>query len=155
MDINGKLVRRVDQLIEWYGDGEDGSSPTRQQWRHVVSRREDKPVTFINFFKIRDSSCYPRHSLLEQMPVTGEEAFDLYAKVSIPAVGKVGGKFLLLAPFEATFIGKDEDWSVVAVGEYPNTIAALELYEDSAYRSVFIHRSAACERQKVLICTPQ
>ena len=85
--------------------------------------------------------------------MSGEAAFQQYAGVSVPTVEKVGGKFLLLAPFEATFLGADEDWDLVAVGSYPNASAALDLYENENYRNAFEHRRAACSVQKVLVCT--
>ena len=70
---------------------------------------------------------------------------------SIPGMARAGGTFLMVAPFEATLIGPEEDWDLVAVGSYPNLQAFLDLYRDEAYRAAFRHRSAACARQKVLI----
>jgi uncharacterized protein (DUF1330 family) len=65
---------------------------------------------------------------------------------------RVGGAFLLVAPFQASFVGQDEDWDLVAVGRYPNLQAFLDLHRDEGYRAAYRHRTAGCERQKVLIC---
>ena len=143
---------RVRRLLDHYGDGAGGAAPTAAQWRHVVERPADGPITLINFFKMRDRADYPEGSGAPEAPGSGEEAFARYAEVSVPSLDKVGGKFLLLAPFEASFLGEEEDWDLVAIGSYPNTESLLALYEDPDYRAVFFHRAAACARQKVLIC---
>ena len=77
----------------------------------------------------------------------------VYAEVSMPALHKAGGKFLLVAPVEGMFAGVPEDWDLVAIGSYPNTDALLALFEDGAYQAAFHHRTAACQRQKVLLCS--
>ena len=143
--------QRADQFVAWYGDGSDGASPTKSQWGYITSRPSDEPVTLINFFKLRDKALYAEHVYSNDEDRTGQDAFDLYAAVSIPTLEKVGGKFLLVAPFEASFLGVNEDWDLVAIGSYPNNGALLDLFEDTDYRAVFHHRTAACERQKVFI----
>lgn len=144
----------VHKLIEdfgnWYGDGADGGCPRAEQWARVLSRDPDKPVALINFFKLRETALYVGDRV-SHTPVTGQEAFSRYADISIPTMERVGGKFLLVAQFEGSFVGQDEDWDLVAIGSYPNLQAFLDLYRDETYRSVFHHRTAACEKQKVLI----
>lgn len=83
--------------------------------------------------------------------VSGEEAFNRYASVSVPTLERVGGHFLHVGPFAGQFIGEDEDWDIIAIGSYPGRQALVDLYSDEGYRSVFVHRIAACARQKVLM----
>ncbi len=149
MDKTQTNENRADQLIAWYGDGSDGTSPNRSQWLHLMERSTSAPVTFVNFFKMNEKAEYGND---QEAAKTGEEAFAKYADVSVPTVEKVGGKFILLAPFEATFLGAREDWDLVAVGSYPNAAAALDLYENADYRDAFKHRRAGCSKQKVLVC---
>jgi len=153
MNANQNIEGRVDQLIGWYGDGANGASPTRSQWRRILDRPDNIPVTLVNFFKLRGQAEYGPNPSGTGESGTGQDAFDRYAKVSVPTLGKVGGKFLLVAPFEGTFVGEDEDWDLVAIGSYPNSASLLALFEDSDYRAVFFHRTAACERQKVVVCS--
>ena len=149
MTGNDNIETRLDQLIAWYGEGSDASSPTRQQWRGILERPQHEPITLINFFKLRRQARYPEAAEAS----TGQEAFDRYAAVSVPTVEKVGGRFLLLAPFEASFIGETEDWDLVAIGAYPKTSALFVLLEDPDYRAAYPHRCAALERQKVIACS--
>jgi len=150
MDDNANLEAALDRLTAGYGDGADGSAPTRAQWRALLQRPQDAPITLINFFKMRAAAVYSE-SASDPVP-SGEQAFQRYAEVSVPTVEKVGGRFLLLAPFEFAFMGAHEDWDLVAIGSYPNATALLALLEDAGYRAAYPHRSAALERQKVLAC---
>jgi len=150
MSGNENIDARIAHLAGWYGEGADGSAPTRDQWRALLARPQDQPITLINFFKLRGQAVYPEGAAQEA--ASGEEAFARYAEVSVPTVEKVGGRFLLLAPFEATFMGAGEDWDLVAIGSYPNAAALLTLLEDAAYIAAYPHRTAALDRQKVLAC---
>ncbi|MEM9027963.1 MAG: DUF1330 domain-containing protein [Pseudomonadota bacterium] len=140
---------RVAQFIEAYGDGSDGASPTVNQWRHILTRDPAQPVTLVNLFKMRPQAQY-RDS--RSMSVTGQEAFDRYAEVSIPSLEQVGGKFLLVAPYEAIMVGAEEQWDLIAIGSYPSTTALIALFESPAYCAAFAHRVAACALQKVYVC---
>lgn len=155
MTVNQNHDTLIAQLLAWYGDGSDGAAPTKQQWAHVLSRPKERPITLVNFFKMRDEAIYPASSSYHQNPGTGEEAFARYAEVSIPTLAKIGGKFLSLGPFEKKFIGTEEDWDVTAIAHYPNSSALIALYEDQNYRQAFNHRTAACAKQQVSLCTGQ
>ncbi|MEH6404415.1 MAG: DUF1330 domain-containing protein [Sneathiella sp.] len=146
------IETRLAALVTAYGAGTDGGTPTKAQWRHLLETKSAGKTTLINFFKMRNTAEYPATSIHAQNPGTGEEAFMRYAEVSVPTLEKVGGSFLLHGPFDGMFAGQDEDWDVIVVGTYPNRAAVLALFEDSDYQNVFIHRSAACSRQKVFIC---
>ncbi len=149
MKATEKDAVRLDALIAAYGDGADGACPTPEIWERILARPKDAPVTLVNFFKMRESAHYGG----DGAACTGAEAFDRYADVSMPALHRAGGKFLLVAPFEGTFAGSAEDWDLVAIGSYPNTDALLALFEDDAYQAAFHHRTAACERQRVVLCS--
>ncbi|WP_269581634.1 DUF1330 domain-containing protein [Roseibium sp. Sym1] len=144
MNVN----QQVSQFTHWYGPGSDGSCPTADQWSHILGRDKDKPVTLINFFKLRDKAHYPGGD----GDASGQDAFSSYASVSVPAMERAGGHFLFVGPFQGMFLGDDEDWDIVAIGAYPNLGALTALYSDESYRGAFHHRTAACARQKVLVC---
>ncbi|WP_299399751.1 DUF1330 domain-containing protein [Pelagibius sp.] len=154
IDTSETVEARLDRLVAWYGDGADGTAPTRAQWRALLERPSDQAVTVVNFFKLRRRAVYPEDAeATKTSGISGKEAFDRYAAVSGPTLEKVGGRFLLLAPFEAALMGAAEDWDLVVVGTYPDSEALLALHEDADYRSVYPHRSGALERQKVFACS--
>lgn len=138
----------IDELVSVYGEGLEGTAPNAKQWAKIFNRGPARPITLVNFFKLRDTAKYPEGSALSG---TGKEAFDRYAAVSIPAVARAGGKFLVVAPCEGNFVGNDEDWDIIAVGAFPETKVFLSLWSDTEYQKCFFHRTAACEKQKVFI----
>lgn len=150
--VNDSLAPRLQRLLESYGSGADGGSPSLRQWEAVLGRPADAPLTLINFFQFRPEAHYPAGDA--HSPCSGEEAFRRYAAVSAPALAKAGGHFLEMGGFGGTLMGTEESWHFVAVGRYPNRAAFLALYEDPAYQAAFVHRRAACLRQRVEIVSP-
>ncbi len=150
MRQDANVEDRVGALLACYGTGQDGASPTEPQWRRIVERDPDRPISLVNLFKLREEARYEPGSGLSG---TGQEAFDRYAAVSAPALARAGGAFLMVAPFEGMFAGPSEDWDLVVVGSYPGTSALLALFEDEAYQQAYFHRTAACEAQRVMIAS--
>ncbi len=144
MNVN----REVDSLVACYGDGVDGNAPTQAQWRRVLERDPDQPFALINFFQFRKIADYQS---AQSSAISGEDAFDKYAAVSIPSMKAAGGEFLLVAPFAGSFLGDEEDWNLVAIGKYPNLQAFLSLYQNEEYIRAFAHRTAAVAQQKVMV----
>lgn len=141
MNVNQTL----DALVKAYGNGD--SAPTRAQWEGVLGRDPDKPFALINFFKFREVAEYD-----DTTPaISGQEAFQRYAAVSMPAMQAAGGSFLLVGPHHGSLIGPDPEWDMVAIGRYPNVQAFCALYEDTGYQAAFAHRTAAVERQSVQV----
>ena len=141
---------KVAEYVGWYGTGANGQAPTEAQWTRLLNRDPEAPLVLTNFFKFREVALYASGGGSED--VSGQEAFGRYASVSIPAMERAGGSFLLVAPFAGAFLGEDEDWDLMAIGSYPNLAAFHALYGAEDYRAAFHHRTAATLRQKVLIC---
>ncbi|WFE89799.1 DUF1330 domain-containing protein [Roseibium porphyridii] len=139
------MNEQLTQLTAWYSDAPDDSRPSEEQWRSILERPSDAPITLINFFKLRGLADNG------DAGATGQDAFNAYAEVSIPTMERVGGKFLFVGAFGGMFLGAEEDWDVIAIGSYPNLQALIDLYSDANYRKAFVHRTAACERQKVIV----
>lgn len=138
----------VSALIDHYGDGSDGKAPTCTQWLRVLERAPDQPFALVNFFKFNAHADY---GMPGQDDLSGSDAFQRYAAVSMPAMLQAGGEFLTVAPFAGSFLGDDQDWDLVAIGKYPNLQAFLALYRNADYVHAFKHRSAAVARQSVMI----
>ena len=139
----------VEHLLELYGDGESGDSPTRDQWHRVISRDPNAPFALVNFFKLKAEADYPGSS--SQSFASGEEAFARYAAVSVPAMNEAGGEFLAVAPYAGSFLGEDEDWDLIAIGKYPDLKSFLSLYQNPNYIEAFEHRTAAVSKQAVFV----
>lgn len=149
------LNLNADEFVASFGNAGLPSVPSKDQWQRVLGRPDDQPITLINFFKLNEMANYPEGSAETSERISGEEAFNRYAAVSMPALQQAGGSFLMMGSMDGGFLGEDEDWDVVAIGQYPNKEAFLKLYGNPEYQKAFPHRSAACKDQKVYICTGQ
>lgn len=145
------LTDRIESILAIWGT-EGSGLPGEDAWKALAQCPDNQPVTLVNFFKMRNSASYPTGFATAEGNISGEDAFQRYAAVSMPSLEKVGGKFLLVAPFGKTFIGTAEEWDLVAIGSYPNPSALLSLFELEAYRKAYTHRIAACSDQKVSLC---
>ena len=142
---------RKEVLLARYGDGMDGSAPTLDQWTRLLEGAPENPIAVINFFKLRGEARYGAGDEVAEEATSGGEAMMQYAAVSGPALERVGGSFLLMGSYEASLMGEDESWDMVAIGSYPSRHALLELFEDEAYAKAYAHRRAAVERQRVVV----
>lgn len=143
MDVNATLTA----LIEHYGDGSDGTAPTPAQWRRILGRDPALPFALVNFFKFKAEAAY---GASDEPARSGDEAFQRYAEVSLPAMQAAGGAFLAVAPYAGAFVGAEQDWDLVAIGKYPNLRAFMALHENPDYIRAYRHRKAALARQSVL-----
>lgn len=154
MDMDTKdlnIADRIDQILANWG-ADDKDLPNKEAWQAVKDISPDQRITLVNFFKMRDRAAYPASFSGDVTDISGKEAFQRYAQVSMPSLERVGGHFLMVAPFGKRFIGGEQDWDLVAVGSYPNSGALLALFELEAYRKAYVHRIAACARQQVSLC---
>lgn len=145
------LRDRVEALLKTWGTDAVGL-PDKDTWTTLADLPDDQPITLVNFFKMNDVAAYRPDDVTGVAKTTGEAAFEKYAAVSIPSVDKVGGRFLMVAPYSRAFIGDHEDWDLVAVASYPNPSAVIALFELDEYRAVYKHRTAACRDQRVSLC---
>lgn len=150
------VKQRIFQLTEWYGDGSDGACPTPAQWRKVLDRPADGPFNLVNFFKLRKEARYPSDAAerddQSMIPTSGEDAFEAYSSVSVPAMARVGGSFVFVGPYQGMFLGEEEDWDLIAIGSFPDSETLIDLFADPDYRACYPHRTAACARQRVVLC---
>ena len=139
------VASRIDLLRQSYAEI---GGPAPGQWEHILSIPVDRPVSLVNLFAFRDVAEYGDAM---DAPVTGRDAFNKYAAVSAPTLDRVGGRFVHFGGHLGNLVGDDETWDLIVVGEYPSVDALLALHEDPAYREAYLHRVAACARQRVLV----
>jgi len=137
----------VQSLLEAYGDGSDGTSPTQTQWQRILERDADSGFNLVNFFKFHETADYGADTEPE---ISGREAFQRYADVSVPTMQNAGGDFLAVAAFAGSLIGQEQDWDLIVVGKFPNLAAYLSLNTNPDYVRAFRHRNAAVARQFVV-----
>jgi uncharacterized protein (DUF1330 family) len=119
----------LSDLVGWY---EPHPAEALPRWRALFDPTAAGPIALINRFKLRDPAALMR-----------------YAAVSIPALAKVGGRFLVSSDAATPLFGSAPDADLVVVGWYPDRAALLALLRDPDYRAAFEDRRTAVESQWV------
>ncbi len=132
----------LEQLVDFY-EPDDREAASR--WRLVFDPNATGALTLVNRFTLRERAVYD-----DGREASGLEAFMAYAATSVPALERVGGRFLLSSPVLTSMFGHPDDSHLVVVGWYPDRDALLALLRDPVYRAAFAHRRAAVASQSVI-----
>ncbi len=135
-------------LVEHYEP--EPNSAAADRWRRLFDDGLAGPILLINRFVFRDEADYK-----DGRECTGRQAFGAYAAVSMPALARIGGRFLASSPPVAGLFGNPGEGDLVVVGWYPNRGALLELLRDSNYQEAFAHRRAALAVDEVVVLDAQ
>ena len=133
----------LDELVGFYEPEERREAVER--WRGLFAAGSSGPVALINRFVLRERAAYA-----DGREASGIEALMTYAATSVPALAKVGGRFLVSGGVVAPMFGTARDTDLVVVGWYPDRAALLSLLRDPEYRAAFEHRRAAVASQWVV-----
>lgn len=134
--------------------GLGGVNPSEAQLRAVLSA-PDGPVQMINLLQFRARAEYPADYVgPESTDVSGEEAYGRYGANTMPHVAKRGGRLVLLSQADESVIGTLGHWDQVAIVEYPDRAAFIDMGQDPDYLAGTVHRTAALERTAIIATTP-
>ena len=126
--------RELAELVSHYET--DASPAVVARWRALFDPAARGPIVLINRMKVREGG---RDELLR------------YSAVSVPALTKVGGRFIAVSyAVTPLFDTPAPERELTVVGWYPDRAALLALLRDPAYREAFRHRRAALESQWVV-----
>jgi uncharacterized protein (DUF1330 family) len=117
--------------------------PNKDQFIELMNASDDGPVVMLNLlkFKARD----------------GQAEYNKYGDSVIKMVESLGGKLLWLGKVDQTLIGPLDanDWDAIALVQYPNRKAFIEMATSKEYDGIHEHREGGLERTVVLACTPR
>jgi len=133
----------LDELVGFYEPGP--ADEARRRWRTLFDPAAQGPIALVNRLQLRDRAQYD-----DGRAATGLDALMAYAATSVPALARVGGRFLVSSPVVAPLFGTPDDTDLVVVGCYPDRRALLDLLRDPEYRAAFAHRRAAVAAQWVV-----
>ena len=130
-------------LVDFYeaDDPEDGAA----RWRTLFDPTASGPITLVNRFTLRERAAYA-----DGREGGGVEAFMAYAAASVPALARVGGRFLVSSPILGSLFGRTDGGHLVVVGWFPDREALLAMLRDPDYRAAYEHRRAAVAIQSTV-----
>ena len=102
-------------------------------------------IHMVNLLKFKDKAEYKDG---RQSDLTGQEAYQIYAKEVQGHLQKVGGKLIFSGVVSRLMLGEVEElWDWVAIAEYPSRKAMRSMIMDKDYRKSEEHRSAGLAGQ--------
>ena len=102
-------------------------------------------IHMVNLLKFKDKAEYKDG---RQTDLTGQEAYQIYAKEVQGHLQKVGGKLIFSGVVSRLMLGEVEElWDWIAIAEYPSRKAMRSMIMDKDYRKSEEHRSAGLAGQ--------
>ena len=102
-------------------------------------------IHMVNLLKFKGKAEYEDG---RQTDLTGQEAYQIYAKEVQGHLQKVGGKLIFSGQVSRLMLGEVEElWDWIAIAEYPSRKAMRSMIMDKDYRKSEEHRSGGLAGQ--------
>lgn len=138
-----RIEDEITALMAQVGEhGPGGINPDHGQLRALLAIDGTGPLQFVNLLAYRHQAVYPADHELAGSGLSGADAYSLYGLVALEQVTRRGGRLILYTDVVLTLIGPDQSWDQVAVMEYPDTEAFLDMIVDPDYVAALVHRDA-------------
>ncbi|WP_068115318.1 DUF1330 domain-containing protein [Tropicimonas marinistellae] len=129
--------------------GEEFNADAREA---LAAIPDDQPFGVINLLRYKTWAEYPPGVVSERL--TGQQAYEKYAELSIPFVNKVGGVPMWRGDFAVTLIGPEPvPWDEIVIMQYPARSAFETMLDDPEYRKTLVHRTAAVRDSRLVGAT--
>ena len=115
----------------------------------------DGPIVMVNFMQVREEAIYAPDMPddLDTTPCSGREAMARYSKGSAGVRAAVGASMVWRGNIAGAPIAAAEDqWNLVALVRYPSARAYLDMRATPEYHAARLHRRAALEDSRLLMC---
>jgi len=138
-------------LGELGGHGAGGLNPDTEQLRVLIAAEREGPLQFVNLLAYRDVAQYPDGHEMAGKGLSGADAYRLYGMVALDHVTRRGGRLALYNDVEQVLIGPVAAWDQIAIMQYPDTEAFLDMIRDPEYLGCLVHRDAGLPDTMVLV----
>jgi uncharacterized protein (DUF1330 family) len=150
--VTRRTAAELDALLADLGrHGLGGLNPDAEQLRELVATDREGPLQFLNLLGYHQVARYPEGHELDGSGLSGAEAYGLYGVVALDHVTRRGGRLTLYNDVEQVVIGDGTGWDQVAIMEYPDTDAFVDMISDPEYQTGLVHRDAGLARTMVLV----
>jgi uncharacterized protein (DUF1330 family) len=118
------------QELALHGAGE--LNPRAEQLRALPEEDHNGPLHFLNLLAYREAARYPKGHELAPRKLRGTEAYALYGAIALAHIEQRGGRLVAFNDVEQGMIGGGTGWHQIAIMEYPNTDAFIDMLRDPA-----------------------
>lgn len=147
----GEIEALIDELAR---HGLGGLGPDRVQLRALVEADRAGPLHFLNLLAYHRHARYPDGHAMAASDLTGADAYALYGAVAMKHVTQRGGRLVAWNDVEQSLIGDAAEWHQIAIIEYPDTEAFIDMVRDRDYAAALVHRDAGLAKTDVLVSRP-
>jgi hypothetical protein len=126
--------------------------PTQESGEALMARQLDGPVTMLNLLRFREVADYSANpELAPDEPISGVEAYQLYAEHTMPYLIESGGELVLAGDGGDFLIGpSDERWDHVLLVRQRSLEDFFAFTSNPGYLAGLGHRAAALEDSRIL-----
>jgi len=120
-------------------------TPTAEQIEGFLAPDAAGPIFMVNLLKFKERAEYEDG---RETPLSGREAYALYAAEVAKVITQVGGKLIFAANVERLMLGVVEElWDQVAIAMYPSRAAMFEMIQLPESAEISVHRTAGLAGQ--------
>ncbi len=145
-------IAALTKELEKHGVG--GINPDADQIHDLIAADRDGPLQFVNLLCYYDQARYPEGHALDGTSISGADAYARYGMVALEHVTKRGGRLALYNDVHQVLIGGRDHWDQVAIMEYADTAAFLDMLLDPDYVAGLVHREAGLANTLVMVTRP-
>ncbi|MGF1580714.1 MAG: DUF1330 domain-containing protein [Gemmataceae bacterium] len=121
-------------------------SKTKSSTRKIeINAMKPTPEQMLQFLALPDGPIV-LVNLLKFKPNGGREEYEKYGRKIQPLLKKIGARILFVGEGKMCFVGKG-DWDQIALVEYPNKMALIQMALTPEYRAAHKHREAGLQGQ--------
>lgn len=124
---------------------ENSVEPNVKQMEGFQEPGPDGPIFMVNLLKFKDKAEYEDE---RETDLSGAEAYALYGEAVSKLLVKHGGGPVFSGLVTRLMLGEVEDlWDTIAIAQYPNRQAMVEMIMSPEYRECAVHRTAGLAGQ--------
>ena len=126
--------------------------PTDEAGAAFFGSPPEGPVVMLNLLRYREVADYSEHpDLAPPSPVSGRDAYAIYAAHTLPMLSDVGGEVLFSGYALPFLIGPaDETWDAVLLVRHKSAEVFLSFAQNEEYLAGLGHRTAALADSRLL-----
>lgn len=127
-------------------------NPTQAAGRDLILRNISGPVVMLNLLRFREFADYSETPHLAPLvPISGEEAYKLYIKHTLPHLLQSGGEMLFFGKGGAFLVGpENERWDEVMLIKQSSVGDFMSFASNQEYMMGVGHRTAALDDSRLL-----
>jgi hypothetical protein len=131
--------------------GLGGINPDADQIHDLFAADRGGPLQFVNLLCYYDQARYPKGHELDGTATSGADAYARYGLIALEHVTRRGGRLALYNDVHQVLIGSRDHWDQVAIMEYADTEAFLDMILDPDYVDGLVHREAGLAKTLVMV----